>query len=66
MHGNTGYMKWRRPDISFIYQGRMCVLELQKKDHYTDFIVDRDRFYRLNGVQVLWILEVIVIFHMNI
>lgn len=55
MHGNTGYMKWRRPDISFIYQGRMCVLELQKKDHYTDFIVDRDRFYRLNGVQVLWI-----------
>lgn len=55
VHGHTGYMRWRKPDISFMYNGRPVALELQKKSHNTDFIVDKDRFYRLNGIQVIWI-----------
>lgn len=55
MHGNTGFMKWIRPDISFTYNDRQWAIELQKKSHDTNFIVDKDKFYRLNHVQVLWI-----------
>ena len=55
MHGNTGFMRWRRPDISFNYKNHQWAIELQKKSHDTNFIVDKDKFYRLNHVQVLWI-----------
>lgn len=55
MHGNTGFLRWRRPDISFTYKNHEWAIELQKKSHDTNFIVDKDKFYRLNHVQVLWI-----------
>lgn len=49
------YMKWRRPDISFLHNGRKVVIELQKKSHDIDTIVDRDVFFRLNDIQILWV-----------
>lgn len=55
MHGNTGFMKWRRPNISFVYNDRIWVIELQRRSHDTDYIVDKDKFYRLNHVQVIWV-----------
>lgn len=55
IRSNVPYMKWRRPDISFSYNGRRMVIELQKKSHDLDSIVDRDVFFRLNDIQILWV-----------
>ena len=55
IRSNVPYMKWRRPDISFSYNGRKMVIELQKKSHDLDSIVDRDVFFRLNDIQILWV-----------
>lgn len=48
------YMRWRRPDISFSYKGRKIVVELQKKSHTLDTLVDRDVFFRLNDIHIIW------------
>ena len=55
IRSNVPYMKWRRPDISFLHNGRKVVIELQKKSHDIDTIVDRDVFFRLNDIQILWV-----------
>jgi predicted nucleic acid-binding Zn-ribbon protein len=55
IRSNVPYMRWRRPDISFSYNGRKIVIELQKKSHGLDSIVDRDVFFRLNDIQILWV-----------
>ena len=55
IRSNVPYMRWRRPDISFSYNGRRIVIELQKKSHGLDSIVDRDVFFRLNDIQILWV-----------
>ena len=55
IRSNVPYMRWRRPDISFVYNGRKVVIELQKKSHDLDTIVDRDVFFRLNDIQILWV-----------
>ena len=55
IRSNVPYMRWRRPDISFSYNGRRMVIELQKKSHGLDSIVDRDVFFRLNDIQILWV-----------
>lgn len=53
--GNSPYMRWRRPDISFMYGERQMVIELQRRNTPLDTIVDKDIFYRLNNVHVLWV-----------
>lgn len=55
IRSNVPYMRWRRPDISFLHNGRKVVIELQKKSHDIDTIVDRDVFFRLNDIQILWV-----------
>lgn len=55
VRSNVPYMRWRRPDISFLHNGRKVVIELQKKSHDIDTIVDRDVFFRLNDIQILWV-----------
>lgn len=55
IRSNVPYMKWRRPDISFLHNGRKVVIELQKKSHDIDTIVDLDVFCRLNDIQILWV-----------
>lgn len=52
---NVPYMRWRRPDISFVFNGKKMIIELQKKSHSINSIVDRDIFFRLNNIQILWI-----------
>lgn len=49
------YMKWRRPDISFNFKDRKIVIELQNNNVDLDTIVDKDIFYRLNNIQVIWL-----------
>ena len=49
------YMRWRRPDISFVFNGKKIVIELQKCSHTLDTIVDRDIFFRLNDIQIIWV-----------
>lgn len=48
-------MKWRRPDISFNFKDRKVVIELQNNNVDLDTIVDKDIFYRINNVQVIWV-----------
>lgn len=55
IRSNVPYMKWRRPDISFMHNNRKVVIELQKKSHDIDTIVDRDVFFRLNDIQIIWV-----------
>lgn len=55
IRSNVPYMKWRRPDISFLHNGRKVVIILQKKSHDLDLLVDRDIFFRLNDIQILWV-----------
>ena len=43
IRSNVPYMKWRRPDISFMHNNRKVVIELQKKSHDIDTIVDTVR-----------------------
>ncbi len=49
------YMKWRRPDLSFRYNGKNVVILLQRKSHDLNTIVDRDVFFRLNNMYVVWV-----------
>lgn len=55
IRSNFPYMKWRRPDISFNFRERKVVIELQNNNVTLDTIVDKDIFYRLNNIQVIWI-----------
>lgn len=55
IRSNSPYMKWRRPDISFNFKDRKVVIELQNNNVDLDTIVDKDIFYRLNNIQVIWI-----------
>lgn len=55
LRSNFPYMKWRRPDISFNLKEKKVVIELQNKNIDLDTIVDKDIFYRINNVHVIWI-----------
>lgn len=55
IRSNSPYMKWRRPDISFNFKDRKVVIELQNNNVDLDTIVDKDIFYRLNNIQVIWV-----------
>ena len=55
IRSNFPYMKWRRPDISFNFKDRKVVIELQNNNVDLDTIVDKDIFYRINNVQVIWV-----------
>ena len=55
IRSTVSYMRWRRPDISFIYKGKKFVIELQKRSHALDTIVDKDIFFRLNQIQIIWV-----------
>lgn len=55
IRSNFPYMKWRRPDISFNFRNKKVVIELQNNNVDLDTIVDKDIFYRLNNIQVIWV-----------
>jgi hypothetical protein len=48
-------MKARRPDISAQYKGRHLVFELVSPNTNTNKVHDRDIFYLINNIQVVWV-----------
>ena len=55
IRSNLPYMRWRRPDLSFDYNGRRLVIQLQRKKHGTQELADRDIFYRLTDTHIIWV-----------
>lgn len=49
------YLRWKRPDLSFEYKNKRIVLMIQKTSHNISEIVDRDIFFRLNNIHIIWI-----------
>lgn len=49
--------RWRRPDISCVLQqdARKIVIELQVSTTFLDVIINRESFYKDNGVYILWV-----------
>lgn len=48
---------WRQPDISAEFDGKKIVFELQLSTTFLSTIVDRDIFYRLNNIFIVWIFN---------
>lgn len=55
VHDTTDNKKWTRADISFLYKGRLWVIELQHKGQGTSYITEKDKFYCSNNIQTLWV-----------
>ncbi|MDR2410677.1 MAG: WG repeat-containing protein, partial [Bacteroidales bacterium] len=51
------YLCWRQPDISAEFEGKKIVFELQLSTTFLSVVVDRDIFYRLNNIFILWIFN---------
>jgi len=49
--------EWRRPDISCAlnHSNIQLVIELQASTTFLDVIINREAFYRRNGVYILWV-----------
>ena len=49
--------EWRRPDISCVLKhlSVQLVIELQVSTTFLDVIINREAFYRRNGVYILWV-----------
>jgi len=49
--------EWRRPDISCVLKKSniQLVIELQVSTTFLDVIINRESFYRRNGVYILWV-----------
>jgi len=48
---------WKKPDISFEYNGKMAVIEIQLSTTYLDVIVERESFYTQNKIYILWVFD---------
>lgn len=57
IESSVPYLNWRCPDISFEYNGKKIVMELQLSTTFVSVIVDRDIFYRLNNIFVVWVFN---------
>jgi len=55
--GNLPYYNWRQPDISFEYKGKKIVLELQLSTTFLSVVIERDIFYRMNGISIIWVFN---------
>jgi len=51
------YLYWRRPDVYAEYNGKSIVFELQLSTTFLSVIIERDIFYRLNNIFIIWIFN---------
>lgn len=49
--------KWRRPDVYFKYNDMEIVLELQLSTTFLSTIVEREMFYRIKKVFMIWVFN---------
>ncbi|WP_069471565.1 DUF6035 family protein [Candidatus Marithrix sp. Canyon 246] len=55
---STGIQKeWKRPDVSSIFGDKKLVFEIQLSTTYLNVIVDRESFYRKEGIFILWVFD---------
>ncbi|MDE5887797.1 MAG: competence protein CoiA [Muribaculaceae bacterium] len=55
--GDIPYLNYRRPDVYAEYKGKRLVFELQLSTTFLSVIVERDLFYRLNDINIIWIFN---------
>jgi competence CoiA-like predicted nuclease len=48
---------WKKPDISFDYNSKRAVIEIQLSTTYLDVIVERETFYIQNEIYILWVFN---------
>jgi competence CoiA-like predicted nuclease len=49
--------KWKKPDISALFNGKPVVFEIQLSTTFLDVIVSREVFYLNEGVSIFWIFN---------
>jgi hypothetical protein len=50
-------LNWKQPDISFTYKGLQFVIELQLSTTFLSVIVERDYFYKLHKIFIIWVFN---------
>ena len=54
----TGWSrKWKKPDISALFNGKPVVFEIQLSTTFLDVIVSREVFYLNEGISIFWIFN---------
>jgi competence CoiA-like predicted nuclease len=49
--------KWKKPDISALFNGKQVVFEIQLSTTFLDVIVNREVFYLNEGISIFWIFN---------
>lgn len=49
--------KWKKPDISALFNERRVVFEIQLSTTFLDVIVSRELFYLNEGISIFWIFD---------
>lgn len=57
IHGRGPSKEWRKPDIQLTYDGIPVVLEIQLSTTFITTIIQRELFYREQGIHILWIFN---------
>lgn len=55
--GSHPLFKWRRPDIFFKYNDKEIVLEIQLSTTFASVIAEREMFYRMNDIFIIWVFN---------
>lgn len=51
------YKKWKKPDITSIFNNKSLVFEVQLATTFLDVIIERQLFYKENKTYILWIFK---------
>lgn len=55
LYHNDGSKQYRIPDIYFSLKGREIVIEVQNSPEWYMVIAERSRFYKENGIALIWV-----------
>lgn len=49
--------EWRRPDVKCTYKGKKLVFEIQLSYTFLSDVIERDAFYRREGIFIIWVFS---------
>lgn len=49
--------EWRRPDVKCTYKGQKLVFEIQLSYTFLSDVIERDAFYKREGIFIIWIFS---------
>ncbi|SIT09511.1 hypothetical protein SAMN05421686_109161 [Thalassolituus maritimus] len=55
--GSGWSKRWKKPDISAEFNGKIVVFEIQLSTTFLDVIVSREVFYKNEGISIFWIFS---------